>query len=126
MSDIKKDIVKLLKTNGLNVTQQETIILLSIATDSYQNKDDKFEMPLLITTTFEFAIRPETIAPNLTQSTSSYSGGTLETFVSKGTLSVSSGKQQWTVPAMRKILLKIGWMDTFYIWKKWVRIRYPL
>ena len=24
------------------------------------------------------------------------------------------------------MLLKIGWMDTFEIWKKWVRIRYPL
>ena len=51
MSDIKKDIVKLLETNGLNVNQQETVILLSMATESYQNKNDEFEMPLLITTT---------------------------------------------------------------------------
>jgi len=51
MSDIKKDIVKLLETNGLNVTKQETVILLSMATESYQNKNDEFEMPLLITTT---------------------------------------------------------------------------
>ena len=51
MSDIKKDIVKLLEDNGLNVTQQDTVILLNMATESYQNKNDEHEMPLLITTT---------------------------------------------------------------------------
>ena len=51
MSELKKDIVKLLETNGLNVTHRETVITLKMATETYQNKDEEFELPLLITTT---------------------------------------------------------------------------
>lgn len=51
MSELKKDIVKLLEDNGLNVSQQDTVILLSMATETYQNKNNDYELPLLITTT---------------------------------------------------------------------------
>lgn len=51
MSEIKKEIVTLLETNGLNVTAKESVILLSMATESYQNKNDEQELPLLITVT---------------------------------------------------------------------------
>ena len=51
MSELKKGIVQLLEKNGLNITEQENVILLSMATETYQNKNDEHELPLLITVT---------------------------------------------------------------------------
>ena len=54
MSEIKKEIVRLLKEKGFEVNlQEEKLILLSLPTDVYQDKDGENILPILITTSGE-------------------------------------------------------------------------